>query len=166
MLQFTLPDGRQLAPGTPFTLSEIQHPANWLELATDSDLSERGITKQSTPTPLTPDDVVAERERRLALGFSFDFGDGRGVHRFSTTAQDMKGWDEVTTTAQAAINVGAPNTAIAIVTNTGPVSVTALEWQQVLIQAAGFRQPIWQKSFQLQAMSPIPADYASDARWS
>src|SRR5690606_41968408 len=40
--------------------------------------------------------VVAERDRRLAMGFDYDFQDERGVHRISTTPADMAGWDEVT----------------------------------------------------------------------
>jgi hypothetical protein len=37
---------------------------------------------------------------------------------------------------------------------------------QVLVAAAQFRQPLWAASFVLQAMSPIPADYANDKYWA
>jgi hypothetical protein len=48
------------------------------------------------PDPVvTVADVVAERARRLALGFLYDFGDARGVHHIGTTLDDMNGWDEV-----------------------------------------------------------------------
>lgn len=110
--------------------------------------------------------VIAERDRRLALGFDFDFNDARGVHRIGTTSDDMDGWDEVTAMAQAAINKGVPQTAIDIVTDTGPVAITAMEWQDVLFAAALFRQPIWAKSFVLAAMTPVPEDYASEPYWS
>lgn len=116
--------------------------------------------------PVSADQVIAERERRLALGFDYDFGDGRGVHRIGTTAADLKGWDEVSKVAQAAINLGAPSTEIAIVTDTGPATVTALEWQMILAAAGAHRQPIWAASFVLQAMSPIPADYTNDSYWN
>lgn len=109
--------------------------------------------------------VTEERERRLAAGFSYDFGDARGVHQIGTTAQDMVGWNEVTSVAQAAINAGAPGMEIAIVTDTGPVTVTALEWQSILLAAGAARQPIWAASFAIQKLNPIPADYADDARW-
>lgn len=115
--------------------------------------------------PVTPEMVVAERERRLASGFSYTFDDPRGTHQIGTTAQDMTGWNAVTMLAQAAINLGAPTTSINIVTNTGPVSVTALEWQTVLLAASAFQQPIWAASFALQAASPIPSNYQDDSHW-
>jgi hypothetical protein len=108
--------------------------------------------------------VVVERARRLALGFDYDFGDGRGVHRIGQTAADLAGWSEVTTAAQTAINLGS-TTPIGIVTDTGPVEVTPLEWQAILAAATAYRQPIWAASFALQAMSPIPADFADDSYW-
>jgi len=41
----------------------------------------------------------------------------------------------------------------------------ALEWQSIIAAATIFRQPIWAASFTLQAMNPIPQDYASDQYW-
>lgn len=121
---------------------------------------------ETIPAPgPTRDAVIFERNRRLALGFDYDFGDARGVHTFATTLEDMAGWDEVSKVAQALLSLGDTATTMQIVTETGPASVTAAEWQQVLLAAAAFRQPIWGASFILQSMDPIPADYASDARW-
>ena len=116
--------------------------------------------------PISAAAVIEERERRLSLGFDYDFGDARGVHHISTTPSDMKGWDEVTMIANAAINAGLPNTDILILTATGPVTVTATEWQQILLASGARRQPIWQASFALQAMDPIPPDYAADHYWT
>lgn len=110
--------------------------------------------------------VIAERERRLSAGFPYDFGDARGIHYIATSEQDMKGWGEITMASQAAIALGLSTAPINIVTNTGPVTVTALEWQQILLAATAVRQPIWAASFGLQAMTPIPDDYTSDAYWS
>jgi len=114
--------------------------------------------------PAIADDVIAERSRRLALGFDYDFGDARGVHRIGTTPGDMAGWGEVTDIAQSRVARGS-TTPIGIVTDTGPVEVTPLEWMDVLEAAAAFRQPIWQASFVLQQMEPIPADCADDGYW-
>lgn len=113
------------------------------------------------PAP-TPSDVQAERAKRLAAGFDYDFGGARGVHRIGTTLADMAGWDEVSKLAAALVATGAGSTAIQIVTDTGFARVTALEWQGVLVAAAQFRQPIWAASFALQSMSPIPDDYAAN----
>lgn len=116
------------------------------------------------PAPTT-DEVIAERGRRLAAGFNHDFGDERGVHHIGTTDADMKGWDEVSTFANALVALGDATTLITIVTSTGPVQITGLEWQQILVSAAEFRQPIWAASFALQAMTSMPADLSDDAYW-
>lgn len=109
--------------------------------------------------------VIAERERRLALGFTYTFGDTRGAHVIGTSEQDMKGWSEITMASQAAMALGLATTPLNIVTNTGPATVTAQEWQQILLAASQFRQPIWASSFRLQTMAQIPADYTSDSYW-
>lgn len=109
-------------------------------------------------------DVYAERDRRLALGFDYDFGDDRGVHRINTTQGDMIGWDEVTKLAAALLALG-QSTPITIATGTGVTQVTPMEWQQVMLAAAQFRQPIWGASFVLEAMDPIPSDFTNDSYW-
>ncbi|MGC4409624.1 MULTISPECIES: hypothetical protein [Rhizobium] len=121
---------------------------------------------EPTPDPVVTElMVIAERQMRLSSGFAYDFGDERGQHLIGTTPADMYGWDEVTKLAQAAINSGMPDHAIHITTNTGAVSVTAMEWQSVLLAAGAHRQPIFAASFNLQAMAQIPRDYADDSYW-
>lgn len=109
--------------------------------------------------------VVAERDRRLAMGFDYDFQDERGVHRISTTPADMAGWDEVTKLATALSATGDTVSKITILTDTGSVQVTAQEWHQILIAAGAFRQPIWQASFVIRAMDPPPVDVTDDTLW-
>jgi hypothetical protein len=111
-------------------------------------------------------EVAIERTRRLSLGFDYDFGDSRGVHRIGTTDADLKGWDEVSTYAGALIDSGDVETLIAIATDTGLVQVTAPEWRAVEVAAAEFRQPLWALSFALMAQSPIPEDYTNDTYWT
>lgn len=131
----------------------------------DFDGTRVNVTREwSTPAP-TVDDVVAERTRRLALGFDYDFGDVRGVHHIGTTEADMKGWDEVAKGSAAFIALGSPSQQISIVTNTGPATLTALEFQSILAAATVARQPLWAASFVLQTMDPIPADYADNSYW-
>lgn len=120
--------------------------------------------KQADADRVKRDEVVVERERRLSLGFDYDFGDGRGVHRIGTSSHDMKGWDEVTKAANAMLALGDQSTTT-IVTETGSVQVTAIEWQRVLLAASAFRQPIWQASFALQAADPIPNDVTANELW-
>lgn len=128
------------------------------------DSVSRTVTRSKAP--VTPGDIQAERYRRLALGFDYDFGDVRGIHRIGTTDADMAGWREVTDLANARIALGEPTTPITIATDTGLCQVTPEEWQEILVAAAAFRQPIWASSFVLQAHSPIPTDYADDEHWS
>jgi hypothetical protein len=115
--------------------------------------------------PIVENDVIAERLRRLSVGFDYDFGGARGVHHIATTPEDLQNWDEVTKLAAACIASGNPDAQIAIKTDTGGTTVTAMEWQGVLLAAGAFRQPIFAASFALQAMSPIPSDYASASYW-
>lgn len=113
-------------------------------------------------------EIIFERAIRLASGFSYDFGvdDPRGVHDISTTDEDMRGWEEVTKIANALIMTGQPDEKIGIFTDTGPVQVTATEWQKILIRANQVRQPIYAASFALQAMWPnVPADYRDAKYW-
>lgn len=110
--------------------------------------------------------LADERARRLSLGFDYDFGDERGVHRIGTTESDMRGWQEVTFSAQAALALGNGEAVLTtVVTDTGPVEVTALEWMAVLDAARVARQPIWHASFAIASMDPPPADVADDALW-
>jgi len=115
------------------------------------------------PKP-TVSKIAAERERRLALGFDYNFGDARGAHRIGTKPADMVGWSEVSTYAGALLDSGDTTTTIAIVTDTGPCDVTAPEWRAIEIAAASFRQPIWAQSFVL--MATLPTDYTNNAHWS
>lgn len=134
-------------------------------IASEDELTDV-LAAYALPGPIvTITNVVAERDRRLALGFDFDFGDERGVHHIGTTPGDMVGWNAVTMAANAIIATGAPAT-IDILTESGPATVTAMEWQQVLLAATTAQQPIWHASFALSAMSPIPAAFRDDSYWN
>jgi hypothetical protein len=114
----------------------------------------------------TDQDVINERTRRMALGFSHDFQDDRGVHVIGTTISDMVGWDDVDKSVNAMMALGLSGQSFQIVTNTGPVMITPIDWAKITMTATAFRTPLWLRSFALQAMSPIPADYANDSYWS
>ena len=118
------------------------------------------------PIIITAADVVVERERRLTLGFDYDFADARGTHRIATTEHDMKGWEAVTKWAQAKHALGQDAATKTIVTETGPVDITPIEWYQIIDAGDAFQGPIWAASFALQAMDPIPTDYTDNSYWS
>jgi hypothetical protein len=119
----------------------------------------------TTFTRITPEQIAEERDRRLALGFFYDFGDARGVHHIGTTKSDLEGWDEVSKWSSACMALGLTTNTITVLTNTGPAIVTAVEWQQILLAATAARQPIWGASFLLQSQNPIPSDYMNDSYW-
>jgi hypothetical protein len=119
-----------------------------------------------TAKTVTTADVIRERERRLAEGFDHDFQDARGVHRIGTTERDMIGWDEVTKWAQAKLALGLTADTKTIVTDSGPADITPLEWFEIINAADAFRGPLWQASFALQGMDPIPANYTDNSWWT
>jgi len=114
-------------------------------------------------------DVEHRQQRRgrgaFQLGFDFDFGDERSIHHIGTSTADMAGWQEVTMLANAYLMVGNAAGPIVIATETGPATITAVDWQHVLIATGEFRQSIWLASFIVGAMRPIPMDFREDKYW-
>jgi hypothetical protein len=113
------------------------------------------------------DDVAQERNRRMAKGFAYTFADSRGTVWIGTTPEDMVGWDRVTKLKDALYQLGDSLTRIKIAVEGGRIiEVTGPEWNAILLyEAAMFEQPLWQASFTLQAMQPIPADYTDNKYW-
>lgn len=122
------------------------------------------ITAYTPPSPSIAA-VDAERDRRLALGVSYDFGDARGVHQIGTTKQDLESWDKVDTWAHARHALGADTDQTLILTNTGVASITPLDWFAIVSAVAAYQQPIWAHAIALYQMSPIPVDFTADAYW-
>lgn len=159
-----------IAPIVGVSIGDEDDRSSWtVFFADDATESQKkaALTALATfaPTPFKAD-LYAERDRRLALGFDYEFNDERGVHRINTTPADMIGWDEVTKLAQALINLDQPDAHITIATGSGIAEVTAMEWQAVLLAAGTFRQQVWGASFMLEAVDPIPDDFAEDGYWN
>lgn len=144
-------------PTTTIPVDEAN--SDWMKI-----LSE-GLTPlpYEDPAP-TGDDVAAERDRRLASGFVYDFADGRGIHLFGTTKSDLEGWQEVRILAALRRETG-DATPIQVSTETGMVEISPNEWLSVDKAASDFRQPIWAASFALTLMDPIPSDFFEDKWW-
>lgn len=134
-----------------------------LELNTETNGYKLVLWEVDPPSP-TVDNVAFERNVRLAVGFYYDFSDARGVHHIGTTEADMVGWADVSTWANSQIALNKTDT-VTIVTDTGPVSVSALDWMHILDAAGSFRQPIWAASFALENQNPIPQDYKDNKYW-
>lgn len=184
-MPYVLPDGQRVedSDGAKFFSAHADDTISFgpyaLGRSSEDFLTLHGITWEDAPAKTVSradmqKRVQGERKRRLELGFNYDFGllddgvtpDPRGIHEIGTTEADWVGWSEVINLANALIDVGDTTSTIDIVTNTGPASVTAPEWQAIMLAGAADRQVIWAKSFELQAMDPIPEDYADDSFWS
>lgn len=164
----TLPENRE-GDWRPLSINYPTFNQKTHQVGDPSDTIEANrVLRTWVVSPRTPtvDDVETERKRRLSIGFDYNFGDARGVHRIGTTESDMKGWDEVSKYAGALIDAGQQSTPISIATNTGVCTVTPIEWRAIEIASAAFRQPLWAASFALMATDPIPASYADDSYWS
>lgn len=116
--------------------------------------------------PITVEDIYIERDRRFNLGFAYDFGDARGIHQIGMTKTDMEGWNEVTIWADTKLKLNQPDATTYIMTNTGPAQITPMDWYHVLDAASAVRQNIWQKSFYISSLSPIPVDFRTDPYWA
>lgn len=123
---------------------------------------------------LDPDQPVSEKdllnrqlEHRLSLGLEYDFKDGRGVHHIGTSPQDMDRWlKEVSPYAQSFLNVDQPEGTLNIRTHTGYVSITAQEWQNVLMAIGEYRQSVYKQYFKIKDMDPPPEDVTDDTLWA
>lgn len=118
------------------------------------------------PRHVALQEIAFERERRLNAGFEYQFKDKRGSHRIGASDMDWAGWQEVNAHATKAMMRGKPKTPLDIVTDTGPVTVTADEWLDMLDAIEAFRQPILLAAFRLAALKSIPNDVTSDSYWS
>lgn len=132
---------------------------------------ERYVREWVVIAPIPPSEeekragVLEERYRRLSEGFEFDFGDERGVHFIQTRDIDEEGWRQVDRWAAAATGLGDTGSTLLISTGTGPVHVTAPEWHAIVAHGSTVQQPIWQASFALRAMEPVPDDYTDNKWW-
>ena len=189
MPTYNLPDGQKVSGRSRVQCYFAHHddvltiPKNTLGRMSPERLAQLEITvtpdpPKPPPAPPTHEQMAVrvqqERKRRLELGFDYDFGmmedgvtpDPRGIHTIGTTDADWVGWNEVINLANALIDVGDTESTIDIVTDTGPASVTAPEWQSIMLAGAADRQVIWAKSFELQNMDPIPENFEDDSFWS
>lgn len=108
----------------------------------------------------TAEHVNAERARRIAVGGVFDGvritgseDDTRNLANLAMMAQiRMASGDETLTTYRDGDNVDHTLT---------PAQVVSI-WQQ----SSSFVSSLYASSWALKEMTPIPADYASDAYWA
>lgn len=113
------------------------------------------------PAPVTTDQVNAERERRILKGETFD---GVYVTGDDTNRSNLSG---LAFGASLRISQG-DTTTITVFRDGNNVDheLTPPALLSVWSQAANHVSMLYEKSWALKAMEPIPADYQSDAYWS
>jgi len=118
--------------------------------------------------PLAPTiaNVDAERDRRLGLGISYNFGDARGTQTIGTTATDMASWQQVALWAQTKQTLGETTATTLILTNSGSATIVPMDWFKIADAISAMQQPIWAHALALYQMNPIPANYAADSYWT
>lgn len=99
---YTFPDSSIHYNGTPFTLGNTAYPGNWLDLATDTQLSAIGVVR-SLPAPFSPsaNDVLNLQYMTASKGFNYMYNfvlENVVVNSFSTFANTSYpyGTDRVT----------------------------------------------------------------------
>ena len=145
-------DGEPMSFG-PFTTGEgeglVQHPDTALLLWTDEDLAAHGIVRTIAPPPApTAEDICrlvdAERDRRTALDFAYDFGAtpavddsgaqiAAGERLLQMRPEDQRNWQALQGAALTAIVSGAPDTTLPMrAEDNWNIQTTAAQVLQVL----------------------------------
>lgn len=137
-------------------------PAMIAEMVASGQVDAYVEPSHSAPTSA---DVNAERERRLFVGKGFTpTGHGTPV---MVNALDEPNLTGLATVALAQINAGNGSTTITWRDNNN-VSHTLTYYQVVELhaQAAEYKQQLYNASWILKDIDPIPTDYTDDAHWT
>lgn len=169
MIQYTLPNG-QILTGGPFTLGDVNYPANWLELAGHDDMAALGIGKLETADAITSAMVDTERDRRLMTfafqGRVYDFADSKGSEQNISNAA-MQALGAIMLGAQPGdLNWADPSYGFVWISHNNETVPMDAE----TCQAFGVAAQAWKRNHILAARvlkntSPIPENYADPSWW-
>lgn len=125
------------------------------------------------PPGPTPEDVNAERDRRLDNGFAYDFGEGDIA--FQTDLKSRENIVAAATMAQVAIVAGAekgdlrwsdPDRDFAwVAADNRRVPMCAHVCLAFCMAAMAYKESVIIAARNLKDLSPIPEDYAADDHW-
>ena len=151
-------NGNTITPNTPFTIDGKQYPANWLQLASPSDLTAAGIIYTPDPTQTLDEAKVlrvaylaSEKERVENLPVTFN------GHVFAAGSQGRKDIDRVLLAqangARTATTLYADDGTAVLFT---PVTLKALHTAFANTAANAYAN-YWEKHALVQAATTIPA---------
>ena len=118
-MPYQLPDGRTIASGVPFTLNDINYPANWLQLSTPADRKALGILELAEP-PAPPD-------QRFYWGWD---SDGNAIPK--DHAQLVELWSQQTRTTAGTLLTPTDWMVVREMDNGTPMSDAYRDWRQAV----------------------------------
>lgn len=149
---------------------EVNHPVRGWEPYT----AQEGVTplvwqsiQAGTVAPYVPKvrEVVAERERRIEAGATLTVT-GYGPVQLAGDDATRADLQAQATAAQLYISSGNTTQAMQVRGSDGTVhTLTPAQMLELWSLGAAYIQGIFAASWALEAMDPIPADFAADSRW-
>lgn len=135
-----------------------------LFVATDEQLAAMSYTEGAAPAP-TAAQVVAERDRRIEAGSTLSVT-GYGDVQLAGDADTRADLQAQAMAAQLHIAAGNPTQSMQVRGTDGTVhTLNTTQMLELWSLGAAYIQGIFAASWTLEAMDPIPADYAADSRW-
>ncbi len=179
MTTFTL-DGAPLPYG-PFSVGEINYPANVLDLWTNDELAAIGVARVAAPEPTLDDlraaknaEVTARRDAAFAQGFSPATGPLAGHTLQVRNETDKINWLTSSVAYSAAVSAGAgavPGATFRTMANETVMTTFAEAAQVIVVGMAQWGQAIMDHSWALKDQIDAAADEAAlaaidvDAGW-
>jgi hypothetical protein len=147
------PTGMVLQSNEAFELDGIRYPSNWLHFASAEELDDRGIGFElfpdPPPPPITADQIKAEAQRRIHAHFPQ--------------------WKQANMLARSAelfrIQAGFMRDADGSFVPARPLTAEEVVEEMAIAQAWSWIKAVRSASGSLEARSPVPQDYSSDAYW-
>lgn len=170
-MPYTL-NSETLTPGQPFTVDDVQYPANVLDLWPRADLEALGLVWTDPPEPPAPTleelraqanaAVNAKREAVFAAGFPVSGGALDGQHLQLRNADDKANWLIVDKNARLAVAAGAGDVPLIPVRTleNQTITVTPNQALAVLADLEAWGQAVLARSWALKDQNDAAEDEA------
>lgn len=158
---------------------EINHPKHgWIPFTARADDAEqlgRDLFAELAPTasayvapppaPITTDQVNAERDRRIALGYTAMTTTGKTMPVDTRNDVDFRNLNGLGSAALARVVAGSTDTFDFTGADNVTRTLTPQEMMEVSMQALAHVDAHYAAARALKAMAPIPVDYADNSHW-